>query len=234
MSTDQCYLIVPASGIGSRMNAGIPKQYLMLDNGLNILDQTLKALLSIDQIKGFVVALAEHDMHFKESQFAHHTKLLALATGGEQRYHSVINALHTLKPFVKDSDWILVHDAARPCIDPADVIKLINQLKHNSVGGLLATKVVDTIKKADKNLTIATIDRSTLWQAQTPQMYRFDVLLNALTSACDDKINITDEASAIEHMGMQSLLVESSKRNLKITNPEDLALANFYLTSQLT
>jgi len=110
MSTDQCYLIVPASGIGSRMNAGIPKQYLMLDNGLNILDQTLKTLLSIDQIKGFVVALAEHDVHFKESQFAHHTKLLALATGGEQRYHSVINALYTLKPFVKDSDWILVHD----------------------------------------------------------------------------------------------------------------------------
>ncbi len=230
MSTDQCYLIVAASGIGSRMQATTPKQYLMLDTGLSVLDQTLKTLLDINQIKGCVIALAAHDTRFKASQFAHHAKLLALATGGKQRHHSVINALNALKPFVTESDWVLVHDAARPCVNPVDVITLINQLNHHPVGGLLATKVVDTIKQADQNLTTATIERSNLWQAQTPQMYRFGALLTALSSACHDNIAITDEASAMEYRGLQSLLVESSKRNLKITNPEDLTLANFYLT----
>ncbi|SMN17579.1 2-C-methyl-D-erythritol 4-phosphate cytidylyltransferase [uncultured Candidatus Thioglobus sp.] len=213
------------------MKADTPKQYLALDNGLTVLDQTLKTLLNIEKIKGCVIALSKHDSHFKDSQFSQHQKLLALAIGGQERYHSVINALNTLKPFAKDSDWVLIHDAARPCIDPADVNQLIQQLKDSPTGGLLATRVVDTIKQADDTLTTATIDRSNLWQAQTPQMYRFGVLLNALTSACEHKINITDEASAIEHIGLQSLLVESSRRNLKITNPEDLALANFYLTT---
>jgi 2-C-methyl-D-erythritol 4-phosphate cytidylyltransferase len=136
-----------------------------------------------------------------------------------------------LKPYVKDTDWILVHDAARPCVETSNIEKLISQVKNANTGGLLATKVIDTIKQATGNLTNTTIDRSNLWQAQTPQMYRFGVLLNALTKADADDINITDEASAIEYIGLKSLLVKSSKRNFKITNPEDLALANFYLNS---
>jgi 2-C-methyl-D-erythritol 4-phosphate cytidylyltransferase len=230
MSADY-YLIVPASGIGSRMQTSVAKQYLMLDNGLSVLDQTLKTLLNIEQIKGCVIALAKDDDLFKKSQFYHHQKILKIATGGKQRHNSVINALIELKPFVKNTDWILVHDAARPCVEISDIEKLINQVKSADIGGLLAIKVIDTIKQANKNLTNITIDRSNLWQAQTPQMYRFGELLNALTKADTDNINITDEASAIEYIGLKSLLVESSKRNFKITNPEDLALANFYLKS---
>jgi 2-C-methyl-D-erythritol 4-phosphate cytidylyltransferase len=230
MSADY-YLIVPASGIGSRMQTSIAKQYLMLDNGLSVLDQTLKTLLNIEQIKGCVIALAKDDDLFKNSQFYQHKKILKIATGGKQRHNSVINALIELKPFVKNTDWILVHDAARPCVEAVDIEKLINQVKSADIGGLLAVKVIDTIKQANKNLTNITIDRSNLWQAQTPQMYRFGELLNALTKADTDNINITDEASAIEYIGLKSLLVESSKRNFKITNPEDLALANFYLKS---
>ena len=232
MSTDYCYLVVPASGVGSRMKAKTSKQYLMLDNGLSVLDQTLTTLLNIEKIKGCVIAISEQDEHFKTSTFYNHPKLLDVAIGGKERYHSVINALNALKPHVRENDWILVHDAARPCIKASDVTNLIQQLENNPTGGVLATKVTDTIKQANNVLTTSTIDRSNLWQAQTPQMYRFGVLLKALTVAHNNNINITDEASAIEYIGLQSLLVKSSQSNLKITNPEDLALANFYLKTQ--
>ena len=234
MPINHCYLVVPASGIGTRMQASVAKQYLQLDNGLSVLDQTLSTLLSIGKIKGCVVAISEQDTHFKQSKFYNHPKILCVVTGGKQRYHSVINALEALKPFAQDNDWVLVHDAARPCIKTNDVNHLIDQLKDNTVGGLLATRVVDTIKQSNDQMTNITVDRSNLWQAQTPQMYRFSLLSKALKNAFDEDINITDEASAIEHIGLKSLLVESSKSNLKITNPEDLSLANFYLNKQLT
>ncbi len=234
MVSDNYYLIIPASGIGSRMqtNTDTPKQYLTLDNGLTILDQTLKTLLNIKKIKGCIVAISNKDRYFKNSIFNTHPKLLTTAIGGKERYHSVINALEALRPYAKDSDWVLVHDAARACVNQDDVVKLINKLENNPVGGLLANKVVDTIKQAKNNITDTTIDRSNLWQAQTPQMYRFGVLSKALNKALEDNINITDEASSIEHIGLSSVLVESDKRNIKITNPEDLDLANFYLKNK--
>jgi 2-C-methyl-D-erythritol 4-phosphate cytidylyltransferase len=134
-----------------------------------------------------------------------------------------------LRPFAKDEDWVLVHDAARPCVKANEVIKLIEQLKNNPVGGLLATQVVDTIKKSHGNIVESTLDRSKLWQAQTPQMYRFGVLSKALNNVVKNNLMITDEASSIEHLGLESVLVSASKSNLKITTPEDLDLANFYL-----
>ncbi|CAC9614639.1 2-C-methyl-D-erythritol 4-phosphate cytidylyltransferase (EC 2.7.7.60) [uncultured Gammaproteobacteria bacterium] len=227
--TEQCFLIVPASGVGARMNAKKPKQYLRLENGLSVLDQALKTLLGIVQIKGCVVAIAQDDTEFKKSTFANHKKLLATAVGGKQRFHSVISALNVLRPFAKDEDWVLVHDAARPCVKANEVIKLIEQLKNNPVGGLLATQVVDTIKKSHGNIVESTLDRSKLWQAQTPQMYRFGVLSKALNNVVKNNLMITDEASSIEHLGLESVLVSASKSNLKITTPEDLDLANFYL-----
>lgn len=236
------YLIIPASGIGARMyseknslngQAKVAKQYLKLDNGLTILDQTLKTLLSINQIKGCVVAIANKDHLFAKSVFNNHPKLLTTVIGGKERMHSVLNALKALTDFAKDDDWVLVHDSARPCVKTSEIINLMNQLKHHATGGLLATKVVDTIKQADDNIVNITIDRSNLWQAQTPQMYRFGILLKALNTAINNDINTTDEASAIEHLGLESILVKSSKSNIKITNLEDLALANFYLSAPL-
>ena len=135
MPTDQHFLIVPASGLGSRMKGNTPKQYLKLSNGLSVLDQTLKTLLNIDQIKGCVVAIAKNDTQFEQSEFFNHSKLLATAIGGKERFHSVISALNTLKPFAKDNDWVLVHDAARPCVKANDVINLIDQLKDHPTGG---------------------------------------------------------------------------------------------------
>ncbi len=231
MSTDQHFLIVPASGIGSRIGGDTPKQYLKLNNGLSVLDQTLKTLLNIEQIKGCVVAIAKNDTRFKQSEFFNHPKLLTTAIGGKERFHSVISALKALKPFANDNDWILVHDAARPCVKTADVINLIKQLKNHPTGGLLANRVVDTIKQADATKVKNTLDRSNLWQAQTPQMYRFGVLSKALDNVINNDLNITDEASSIEALGLESILVEASKSNLKITTKEDLELANFYLKS---
>ncbi len=235
------YLIIPASGVGARMHSEngsldeqtkIPKQYLKLDNGLTILDQTLKTLLSIDQITGCIIAIANKDHLFVKSVFNKHPKLLTTVIGGKERMHSVLNALKALTDFAKDDDWVLVHDSARPCIKASKIINLMNQLKHHATGGLLANKVVETIKQANGNIANTTIDRSNLWQAQTPQMYRFGILFKALNTAINDGINITDEASAIEYLGLESILIKSSKSNIKITNPEDLALANFYLTHQ--
>ncbi|SMM99847.1 2-C-methyl-D-erythritol 4-phosphate cytidylyltransferase [uncultured Candidatus Thioglobus sp.] len=230
---NQHFLIIPASGVGSRMAAEKPKQYLQLNNGLTVLDQTLKTLLAIDKIKGCVVVIAENDTEFKKSSYASHQKLLATAIGGKQRFHSVISGLNALRPFAKNDDWVLVHDAARPCVKADEVVNLMTQLEGNKVGGLLATEVVDTIKKVKKageNKVELTLDRATLWQAQTPQMYRFGVLSKALENVIKNNLNITDEASSIEHFGLKSRLVAGSKSNLKITTPEDLELANFYLS----
>ncbi|SFV87320.1 2-C-methyl-D-erythritol 4-phosphate cytidylyltransferase [hydrothermal vent metagenome] len=227
--SNQYFLIIPASGIGTRMNAKVPKQYLKLENGLTVLDQTLKTLLGIEQIKGCVIAISENDTEFKNSHFANNSKLLAMATGGKERFHSVMSALNALLPFAKDDDWVLVHDAARPCVKASEVVNLVNKLKDHPVGGLLATPVVDTIKKSQGNVVKNTVDRSALWQAQTPQMYRFGVLFKALTNVLENNLTITDEASSIEYLGLESVLVVASKSNLKITTPEDLELANFYL-----
>ncbi|WXT99677.1 MAG: 2-C-methyl-D-erythritol 4-phosphate cytidylyltransferase [Catillopecten margaritatus gill symbiont] len=227
--SNQHFLIIPASGIGTRMNAEVPKQYLKLANGLTVLNQTLKTLLEMEKIKGCVIAIAENDTEFKKSSFANHDKLLATAIGGKERFHSVMSALNTLRPFAKDNDWVLVHDAARPCVKASEVDNLIETLKNHSVGGLLATRVVDTLKKSHGTIVEKTVDRSLLWQAQTPQMYRFGVLLKALENVIQNDLTITDEASSIEYLGLESVLVSASKSNFKITTPEDLDLANFYL-----
>jgi 2-C-methyl-D-erythritol 4-phosphate cytidylyltransferase len=222
------YLIIPATGVGSRMNSNIPKQYLKLDNGLTLLDKTLETLLNINYIEKVVLAFNEVDTFFKDSKFAKHPKLLPSVIGGKERYHSVFNALLSLEKIASDDDFILVHDSIRPLIKKNDVINLIEQLKDDKVGGLLAIKIVDTLKKTNKD-TIETIDRTNLYGAQTPQMYRFKYLKKALQQTIDNNITITDETQAIEQLNLKPKIIIGSKENIKITYPEDLALANFFL-----
>ena len=234
MSADKCYLIIPASGIGSRMNSIIPKQYIALDNGLTVIDQTLKTFLEVDSINGCIVAISNNDSEFKSSLFSSHPKMLAIATGGKERIHSVMSSLEKLKFIANESDWVLVHDAVRPCIKTSDIEKLIYELKNNDTGGLLGIRITDTVKQTNNvNFVEKTIDRSNLWQACTPQMYRFGVLFKALGKAIKDNFNATDEASAIEHSSLKSQMVQCSKSNIKITTPEDIELANYYLKQGL-
>lgn len=228
MKKNKYFLVVPASGIGQRMNSKIPKQYLKLENGLSILDQCLASTLSSEFISGFIVALDKKDKLFKSSVFAAHEKLISIVNGGKERFHSVQSALSELSQIAKPDDWVLVHDAVRPCIKKDDIHKLIEEVGDDKVGGILADKVVDTVKQNSNGL-VSTIDRKKLHLAQTPQMFRFGILKEAIEKAIKLNIHVTDESEALECLGYSIRIVDGSSSNIKITTQEDLELANYYL-----
>ena len=229
MNVDNYYLVIPASGIGKRMKSEIPKQYLKLGNDLTIIDQCLKTLLEVDEIKGFVVSLSEKDTLFKSSIYFNHSKMLATAKGGKERFNSVLNALNSLSSVAKPNDWVLVHDSVRPCVKKTDIEVLINEVSNHQTGGILVTSVVDTIKQVSNDGEVSTIDRKKLYKAQTPQMFRFGILKDALDNALKLGNHITDESEAIENLGYSIKIVIGSSSNIKITQTDDLKLANQYL-----
>jgi len=229
MNKDKYFLVIPASGIGKRMNSEVPKQYLYLENGLTILDQCLKTFLDIKFISGFVIAIANKDTQFKASMFAKHSKLIAIAEGGKERFHSVLSALNSLDGIAQFNDWILVHDSVRPCVKKNDIEKLIEEVSVDAVGGILANSVVDTVKQKNSQGLISTIDRSKLYMAQTPQMFRFGILKEAIDKIINLDMHITDESEALEYLGYSVRIVEGASSNIKITTREDIDLANHYL-----
>jgi 2-C-methyl-D-erythritol 4-phosphate cytidylyltransferase len=229
MNKTDYWVIVPAAGVGRRMNAVIPKQYLPLA-GRTVIEHTLAILLGHSRIGGVVVAIESADRWWRTLRFSTDKPLLQV-TGGEQRCQSVMNGLLALKEWAHPDDWVLVHDAVRPCLRVMDMDLLIEVLTEDSVGGLLAVPVRDTLKRADSAGRIsATVDRNRLWQALTPQMFRLGILLTALGRALEKGVYVTDEAAAVEAVGLAPRLVEGHADNIKITCPEDLALAEFYLT----
>lgn len=214
--------IIPASGVGSRMEADRPKQYLTLQ-GKTILEHTLMLFLTHRAVDKIVVAVAENDPYYPQLDILQHPKI-QLVFGGNTRAESVLNGLKTLKK----GDWALVHDAARPCLKRSDLDKIL-QIEQEQ-GAILAIPVVDTVKRSVDQQQIAhTEDRTTLWLAQTPQFFPSAKLTQAIEHALAQNLTITDEASAMELAGFQPLLVAGSRDNIKITCPEDLALAEFYL-----
>lgn len=214
--------IIPASGVGSRMNAPLPKQYLKI-HGKTILEHTLKPFIEHAQITKIIVAVSKQDPFYKQITLLNHPKI-QIVFGGETRANSVYNALVQLN----ENDWALVHDAARPCLKRSDLDKILQITDEN--GGILATPAIDTMKRANGNQIAHTEDRSTLWHALTPQFFNADLLRSALTQAFDQNAVITDEASAMEFVGFKPLLISGRSDNLKVTRPEDLALAEFYLS----
>jgi 2-C-methyl-D-erythritol 4-phosphate cytidylyltransferase len=228
LDNQRFFAIVPAAGVGKRMQTEIPKQYLTL-NGKTILEHTLGKLLSEEKLQRIVVPVSRTDSSWQMLSILKNEKI-SIVEGGKTRCQSVINGLRSLSNDCSDADWVLVHDVARPCIESVDVRLLMRELCNDSVGGILAVPASDTIKHVDKNLAInKTVDRSTLWHAQTPQMFRYKLLLDALTKATDRGLSVTDEASAIELSGYKPKVVEGNRANIKITRPEDLSLAEFYL-----
>ncbi len=228
------WCVIPAAGIGSRMQSAVPKQYLSIHEQ-TVIEHTLAPFLASDLIGGIVVATAGDDKTWPQIErkllTAGATKLISVS-GGETRANSVLNGLSALRSRVSDEDWVLVHDAARPCFRAEDLRELITQVADHSVGGIVAIRAKDTLKQAqdETNQIATTIDRSTVWQAQTPQMFRFGVLYQSLQAAVAANVAVTDESSAVEWAGHAPLLVEGDARNLKVTTPEDLALARFWLT----
>lgn len=232
ISTSQPFwFIVPAAGVGRRFGGAQPKQYLSLGD-TTVIEQTLQKLVSFVHCKAVIVAVCEDDHYWSTLEIASHPTIKRVA-GGAERSQSVLNALESIKGLAGDNDWVLVHDAARPCVDVSHIAQMFKELDDHKVGGLLALRVADTIKQENAMGEVeVTLDRSQLWQAQTPQMFRFKLLLDALKQSLAAGVTITDEASAIEWQGMKPALVEGSRRNLKITLPEDLELAQFYLQQE--
>ena len=225
------WVVIPAAGVGARMKADRPKQYLPL-RGRTVIEHTLACFTTHPTIAGIVVALSAGDPYWGELQIAADIPIL-IADGGTERCHSVLNALKLLQQHAASDDWVLVHDAARPCLTRSDIDHMITELANDPVGGILAVPVRDTMKRADGDGRIAhTEDRSGLWHALTPQMFRLETLTMALEKSLADGYAVTDEASAIEHIGLSPRLMEGRGDNIKVTRPEDLALAEFFLTSR--
>ena len=224
------WAVVPAAGVGKRMNADRPKQYLELA-GKTVIEHTLLRLLSAEVFTAVAVAISEEDPYWPDLDVSAHKKIIT-AAGGKERADSVLSALKAIRTVASDDDWVLVHDAARPCITTIDIHHLIDSLKTDEIGGILALSSHDTLKSVQgDNIIVGTLDRSHIWRALTPQMFRYGLLKNALEAA-EGNAAITDEASALELQGMQPKIVEGRPDNIKITRPEDLALAQFYMEHQ--
>ena len=223
------WAVVPAAGVGKRMNADRPKQYLELA-GKTVIEHTLLRLLSANIFTAVAVAISKEDPYWPELDVSVHEQVIT-ADGGKERADSVLSALKSIRDLASDEDWVLVHDAARPCITVTDINLLIDTLRTDDVGGILALSSHDTLKDVEGKNIVGTLDRSHIWRALTPQMFKYGSLKNALEIA-EGNPAITDEASALELQGLQPKIVEGRPDNIKITRPEDLALAQFYMEYQ--
>ncbi len=230
--SSKCWAIVPAAGAGKRMGSALPKQYLQLGDR-TVLEQTLDTLLDCPRLSGLVLALSPDDEHWSAIAPRYVTAPLQRVDGGVERCHSVLNSLDLLAAQTDASDWVLVHDAARPCVRIEDIDRLITTLESGDEGGLLGVPVADTMKRVDdRHAVTATVERDGLWHAYTPQMFRLGALRTALREAIEAGNTVTDEANAMELAGFSPRMVQGSRDNIKITLPADLALAAFYLQNR--
>ncbi len=230
------FALLPAAGVGARMAADGPKQYLTV-GGKPMIRHAVEAFQNCDLIAHTFVVVSETDGQ-ADSALPPADGVTVLRCGGATRMDTVLNALRALRSAVNDNDWILVHDAARPGLTPALIARLIAGVGDNPAGGLLALPVVDTVKRgapggavAGGSVSAATVPRNGLWLAQTPQMFSYQLLLRALGSAPDANA-ITDDASAVEMLGLSPRLVEGHPRNLKVTLPADIRIVEMYLANE--
>ena len=218
-------VVVPAAGVGRRMGAQIPKQYLTISTQ-TVLEHTLSRLLEVDCLNNIIVVLGAEDEYFKDLAISSHPRL-KLALGGKERGDSVLNGLK-----LATTDFVLVHDAARPCVLVSDIKALVLQCTDDN-GGILAAPLCDTIKRASPDHRIAaTVPRDGLYRAFTPQNFKRELLIKAYEEAAQKHLVLTDEASAMEALGYEPRLIRGDAMNIKITEPSDLALAEFYLSCQ--
>ncbi|AIT10183.1 2-C-methyl-D-erythritol 4-phosphate cytidylyltransferase [Candidatus Francisella endociliophora] len=227
------YVIIPAAGIGSRLGLDVPKQYCKLANGKTILDNTLEKFVENSFFDKVIIAISCKDAFWQDSIYFDSPKVQT-CIGGATRFNSVHNALHAIKNY-DSKDWVFVHDAARPCVLIDDILELYEAAKlSHSQAGILAIKAFETVKKvAAKNIITKTINRNDVWLAQTPQLSRYGQLKEALDFCFTNDLTdrITDEASALELYGINPIVVEGSRKNIKITTKDDLDFANWYFGS---
>jgi len=226
------WIVIPAGGTGDRFSQARPKQYWSLC-GKTILEHTLSVFLNQSWVKKIIIAVADNDRYFEQLSTLNHPAIIRVS-GGSTRAQSVTNALRHVQQAALSTDWVLVHDAVRPCLDKHDLQALL-QLQDDPVGGILAAKVTDTIKKVNHDLHIMeTVDRQMLWQAQTPQMFRYGMLLQALSQVERAGAHITDEAHAIQLLGYMPHVVPAHYPNPKLTYTADLAYISSLLEAKMT
>jgi 2-C-methyl-D-erythritol 4-phosphate cytidylyltransferase len=226
------WAIVPAAGVGSRFSGSTQKQYTKI-NGKTILEHSVHSLLQTNLIQKVYIAIASDDT--AAAQLPSLTdKRIEFIIGGKSRAHSVLNALIHLQRFCSPDDWVIIHDAARPCLTLFDLDRLLQALVDTESAVILATPATDTLKHVSNNRVETTVDRRLIWQALTPQAFRISLIFSALQTALQQGLNITDESSALEMSGLKPLVLNGLRSNIKVTYPEDLALANFYLTEEKT
>lgn len=232
LSEPRLWVVAPAAGASRRMGASTPKQYLPLA-GRTVLEWALRPFLEREDCAAIVVVLAADDARWRTLPAAAEPRIMT-AAGGAERLHSVQAGLSALASLAHAADWVLVHDAARPCLTAEDLAHLIDKLRAEEVGGLLATPLVDTLKRADgADRVLGTLPRDLLWRALTPQMFRFGVLRRAVQLAVDHNIAATDESQAVEALGLRPHLIAGSPDNLKITVPADLQRAERILEARM-
>ncbi|WP_039057236.1 2-C-methyl-D-erythritol 4-phosphate cytidylyltransferase [Enterobacter sp. Bisph1] len=225
MIPDVC-AVVPAAGFGRRMQTECPKQYLSIGNK-TILEHAVAALLAHPRVARVVIVVSPGDERFAQLPLAAHPQI-TVVNGGAERADSVLAGLHA----AEGAQWVLVHDAARPCLHQDDLQRLLSLSETSRVGGILAAPVRDTMKRAEPGQTAIahTVERNDLWHALTPQFFPLQLLRDCLMRALNEGAVITDEASALEYCGFHPQLVAGRADNIKVTRPEDLRLAEFYLT----
>lgn len=237
VASQSVWVIIPAAGVGKRMQLDLPKQYLKINNK-TIIEHTLDCFLIHPDVAGIVVALDSEDPYWKQLQIDSNGKPIYTVEGGKERSDSVMQALEYLSMVerIDENTWVMVHDAARPCLSQEDINALLEVRSSGSVGGILASPVKDTMKRsfAQKNQISHTESRNDLWHALTPQMFKIGPLKSALETCIEKNIEVTDEASAVEAIGEHPMLVEGSHNNIKITHPSDIGLATWLLSNNIT
>ncbi|GJM05623.1 MAG: 2-C-methyl-D-erythritol 4-phosphate cytidylyltransferase [marine bacterium B5-7] len=222
------WVVIPAAGVGARVGADKPKQYISINNK-TIIEYTIDCFIHREEIEKIVVAISKEDEYWPTLSISNHDKIMT-APGGEERYQSVLNSLQILSGKAENSDWVMVHDAARPCLNQSAIDRLIIELRTHDVGGILAMPCRDTMKRANDVGEIAqTVERESLWHAQTPQMFKYGKLLSAIEDALKNRVVVTDESMAIERMGFKPMLVSGHQENIKLTHKDDLETLKIYL-----
>lgn len=222
------WAVIPAAGVGRRMGNSRPKQYLQL-NGRSILEHSLEKLFTSKAVEGVAIGIAANDEYWGKLAIRNE-KLLGSYVGGDERINTVLNGLRFLSKWAARDDWVMVHDAVRPCVSVKDINLLVDKAMQSNRSAILASPVIDTVKRLNSDGTIeCTLNRDELILALTPQLFPYSLLQNALGSAVDRKIHSTDESAAVEMLGEKPLAVMGCRTNIKITTIEDLTLANILL-----
>ncbi len=223
-----CWVVIPAAGSGKRMGIEVPKQYIEL-NDMTMLEHSVSSLLYDQRILGIkIVVDLEQDLHLDLPNLK--DPKVSFVQGGTERSDSVLAGLSDLINITDETDWVLVHDAARPCVRPSEINQLIDIVTQSGIGGVLAQKITDTVKRTDSNgLVNETVQRECLWRAFTPQMFPIGLLRESLLAAKAANITVTDEAAAMERMGHPVQLIPGLSTNIKITVPADFEFARTFL-----